>query len=226
MKKVFISRELEPGSAFIRLLQAEGFELIARSLLYFSLKPFSTLPLTEWVFFYSKNAVRFFFEGLKRNKIKLDTGVQLAAMGRATAVLLGQHVPKVDFTGDGNAGRVAQNFLPFCKGKKVLFPQARHSLRSVQLLLGDRIEAHDLVVYDNQPIRDIDIPQPGVLVFTSPMNARTYFGKYQLHEKQKVIAIGESTALALAEMGIAEVELAAAPSEEAMARAVIKVIAG
>jgi len=54
-------------------------------------------------------------------------------------------------------------------------------------------------------------------VFTSPLNAQAYFARYALLEGQKVVAIGRTTAQAIADLGISNVITAPTPTEEVLA---------
>ena len=77
-------------------------------------------------------------------------------------------------------------------------------------------------IYDNRPLAAPPYSDAEVLVFTSPMNAQAYFSKHILAEKQRVVAIGQTTAGALRELGIATVEVAASPDERGLAEAVLR----
>ena len=77
-------------------------------------------------------------------------------------------------------------------------------------------------IYNNQPIAEPPFSAADVLVFTSPMNAQAYFSKHILRKKQRVVAIGETTAGALRELGVSEIEIAAEPTERGLAEAVLR----
>ncbi|MCB0562526.1 MAG: uroporphyrinogen-III synthase, partial [Phaeodactylibacter sp.] len=62
------------------------------------------------------------------------------------------------------------------------------------------------------------------LVFTSPLNAEVYFGKYALEKEQQVVAIGDTTAAALHRLGVRKVIVAEEPSEKSLASAVISLL--
>jgi len=106
----------------------------------------------------------------------------------------------------------------------VLFPAARHSMKSIAAYLDDHYQAFYLEVYDNQPIANPAQRNDKVLVFTSPLNARSYFSHYPLLPSQKVVAIGATTAKALHRLGISDIMTAAAPNERSLAEAVIGVM--
>jgi len=65
MKTIFISRKLSKDSFFKTKLEEAGFTIHGKSLLKFSAIPFQKTPKSDWIFFYSKNGVKFFFQRLK-----------------------------------------------------------------------------------------------------------------------------------------------------------------
>lgn len=215
---VFISRELTADSEFSKQLQLAGFEVIGTSLIQFKAIPFSSLPQVDWVFFYSKNAVQFFFENLRNAKLKFQA--KWAVFGKGTAKALENELQLADFIGSGDPQLNAGYFALAAKGQKVLFPRAAQSQLSIQKLLENKIEAIDLVVYENQPLTHFELPKCDWLVFTSPMNAEAYFSKYPVQEGQQILAIGKTTAAALQQLGIANVKTAEEPSELALAQAI------
>jgi len=219
MSKVFISRNLDVESVFLRKLQSIGFEVISKSLIEFSPVPFDEIPKTDWVFFYSKKAVRYFFAHSRQANLKVDA--KIAALGAGTAEALREWQVEADFTGTGEPTITARAFLQTARGQRVLFPRAQQSRQSVQQALGDKIEAVDLIVYRNEPRKDFDLPTCDWLVFTSPLNAQAYAQKYEILPEQRVLAIGETTAKALRDIGVSPVKIADAPTEEALAKAIL-----
>ncbi len=219
MKKVFISRDLSDDSIFRKILMASNFGVHGESLVDFSPVPISQLPPAAWLFFYSKTGVRYFFQQISPEKI---TGVKLAAIGPGTAAALEEAIRPPDFTGDGDPESTAALFLETARGQRVLFPRAKESRQSIQKILEPHLTALDLVVYENSPRRDFTLPDFDVLVFTSPLNAQAYFSKKRWEETQKVVAIGKTTAKALAKLGVERVIVAENPSEESLAAEVLK----
>ena len=165
--------------------------------------------------------MKFFFEQINK---PLPFSSQFATIGPATADYLAEHFGHPHFVGDGHAETTANLFLLKSKGKKVLFPRAMNSMRSVQQYLGKEIEAIDLIVYDNIPKKNIDLPYFDCLVFTSPLNAIAYFSKTAFNENQLIIAIGKTTASALKQSGIKNVIIAEDPSEQSLASAILSFI--
>jgi len=220
VKKIFISRNLNKKSPFVKALQEEKVEIIGKGLIRFSAINFNTVPDHDWLFFYSKNGFKYFEKALKKANIQRPSSSKWASFGISTAQLL----PEIDFVGSGDPQRTANAFLKKAENQKVLFIQARNSQRSIQKILDSKIQAMELAVYKNTPKKKFDIPSCEILCFTSPLNAKAYFSKYALQKKQKVISIGKTTANALTELGIKKVVLADNPSEIGLAEKVIELM--
>ena len=218
MKLAFITREITNQSAFAQKLRAAGWSAEGHSLVQFSARSVSVVPQSDWWFFYSQQAVRFFLTG--RN---LPPLVKLGAIGISTAEAIERytgHTP--DFCGNGVPEDTAKAFLVLAKKQKVLFPGAAHSMHSIERLLENEITALPLPVYDNVPVKNPpDMQQASALVFTSPMNVRAYLAHFPVGPEQAVVAIGSTTAAALEEAGITNIIIASEPNEEALAKAVI-----
>lgn len=222
---IFISREISSDSIFKVMLEPAGYEIIGQSLIDFSPVPFDTIPQTDWLFFYSKRGVQFFFEQLKD---QLDTTIRIATIGPATAKRVEQYHYKVDFIGNGVPEATARDFIGIynvenTRNQVVVFPQAKNSRRSIQKLLKREIRAIDLIVYDNRISEPVQIPYTDILVFTSPMNVLAYLKSNQIHESQKIVAIGLTTALFLKQKGLKAVHIANTPSEKSMAEKVLEI---
>lgn len=217
LKRIFISRQLKANSPFLTQLPKEEYAVVGCSLLEFSAIPFSTLPDVDWIFFYSQKAVTFFFESIQPK----DLQVKYAAFGKGTAKALEQFGVSVDFCGTGDGANTAEAFLIAAKAKRVLFPRAQHSQKTIQRLLGKQLQVHDLIVYNNEPKTDFSLPPMDLLIFTSPMNAQAYFKRYPWKTTQKVLAIGETTGKALQELGITRVAIAPQASEMALLQMIL-----
>ena len=220
MTNVFISRDLSPDSVFKQLLEGQGLNVIGQSLIECTPVAFGECKAVDWLFFYSKNGVRYFFEGLKQ---PLLPSIRFATMGLGTASILQKYGYTVDFIGTGHPVSTASAFLKVAKQQRVLFPRAKNSQKSIQGLLGTTIKMEEVVVYANNPKSHFHIPYCGYLVFTSPLNAQAYFSEKTLKQGQNIIAIGNTTATALKKMGAIDIYRAAYPSEKAMAELVLTI---
>lgn len=201
-RSVFISRQLSSDSYFKRALTHYGFNVIGHSLIDFEAIAFGReLPDAHWIFFSSKNGVRFFFD----QQPHLPPNVRLAALGSSTAKAIAAavgHMP--DFVGQGSdIPSIARQFAQLAAGQRVIFPQPLHSLETVQQTIGHLIQPIKIFCYQNTPTQaNLDLPVCDILVFTSPANVRNYLSRYPALPHQKIIAIGPTTAAALQEAGI------------------------
>lgn len=207
--KIFISRDLKPSSPLRLALETEGYEVIGESLLEFDYVPFNYFPECEWIFFYSPRCVDYFFESADPRRYKHSRFAVLGP-GTARAMIARDIVP--DFIGNGRPPETAEAFGDEAFEQRVLFPQAKNSRKSVEKLLEGQIDIIDIVVYSNSPRQDVKLPACDILIFTSPLNAETYFNQHSLDTKQKVIAIGETTAASLRNLSIYQFKTAQSPT--------------
>ncbi len=192
-QKVFISREYGKNDYLSRTLINLGFALEGKSLIEFKEIKIRELPKTEWVFFSSKHAVRYFLN----QKPKLD-GVKFGCIGSSTSQELRSFGYRADFIGANTDTKlVGKQFAAKVGSSKVLFPIAKDSLQSIQWQMPKRDNAINLNVYYTIK-HSIEISSDcQILVFTSPSNAEAYFEKNKLLPHQKVIAMGDATASSL-----------------------------
>ncbi len=214
---LFVSRALQTDSPIARFARERGHTLTAFSLVTFEAVPFALPePWPDWVFFYSKQGVRFFFERLSAFRQKIPAHVRLAAIGPGTAraIRAAGHAP--DFVGMGHPEATARAFRQIAHAQRVLFPRAETSRQSVQQLVADAVEVTDLVVYRNTIRTNLALPEADVLAFTSPLNAEAWYQQRPPRPDQEVVAIGPTTARALRTLGIERVLVARRPDEEAL----------
>jgi uroporphyrinogen-III synthase len=217
MPSIFISRELGPESPFFQFFDPKDVQIHGQSLVEFHLRPFAELPACDWCFFSSRQAVRFFFLGLKNAGFALPKSVKIGVLGEGTAQALKNQALAPDFWGNGDPDTVGRAFGIVAEGQKVLFPRAAQSRESIQKSMSGTVEVINLVVYENLGRTEFELPHADVLVFTSPLNAQAYFAKYRLQAEQQVLAIGQTTADALRSICGGEVHIAESPSEAALA---------
>jgi hydroxymethylbilane synthase len=219
LKKVFITRDLKETDFFKATLEEVGFSVFGQSLIAFSKVDFGIIPNCDWLFFYSKNGVKYFFENIDNQSV---INKNIGTMGASTADFLTQNFGlKADFFGTGEPLQTAKAFIKIAANQTVLFLRAEYSKQSIQQQLGNTIIAKDLVVYKNQPLSDFDVIDADILVFTSPMNVEAYFNKMVLKPNQKIISIGNTTAKALEILNIERFFIAETPSEKGLVEAVL-----
>jgi len=223
MMQVFISRSLDKESIFAKTLSEKGIGIEAQSLVEFSALVFELPPHFDWLFFYSKTGVEFFFKQV--NLDQLPNNVKIAGLGPATAhrvQIISGRTP--DFIGNGTPEQSASEFSKIAKGQTVLFARAADSRQSVQLLLQSDINVIEIIVYKNKIIDNVAATSANIMVFTSPLNAEAYFKKHKLTTVQQVIAIGNTTEKALQALGVKKIIVAESPDESALAVEVLKVL--
>ncbi len=222
MKSAFITRNINKNGSFFKTLTHQDFEVNGLSFIEFKAVQVATFPTCDWIFFYSKNGIRFFFEQVQRLDLNIrNLDCKWATIGQASTTYLEKFGIKADFIGTGEPLSTSKAFIKLAKNQQVLFPRAFNSKKSIQNILGNQIKAIDLVIYENYFIQNIEKRNEYFLVFTSPMNAQAYFNTFQLDDYQHVIAIGQTTAKALIELGINDFTISNQPSEEDLAEAVL-----
>lgn len=204
-KKIFISRSID--QKYWQSQLGDAVEIVGQSLIDITPIPFD-LPIADWMFFYSKNGVTHFFEQSHGQLAPY----KWAAIGKQTAALLSEYVMDVDFIGTGTGVSTAPAFQAVLEPDEIVcFVQAQNSLQAVQKAMKHR-DTISISVYHNTPSSYIPKQNFDILIFTSPMNAKTYFQK-RTYINETVIAIGTTTQKALHELGITAV-MPVFPSEQ------------
>ena len=215
-QRVFVSRDLTHESYLRRILEARQFTVDGRALIETNPVTIGSLPDSEWIFFSSKQAVQHFF----RQRPTVD-GRRFACVGKSTAEALRKFGHRADFIGGSTDTRLTgKQFAALIGDARVLFPQAKGSLRSVQQQSVKKGQAIDLVVYETILKNDTPVDPASIYVFTSPSNVEAYFAKNTLPASVKVIAMGHATRSALREQGVQHPHLPDAFDEAGLSRAV------
>ena len=219
-KQVFISRNLSPNSTFAALVQSQGWQVQGQSLLDINYLPIKQpLIQSDWYFFYSGLALMWFWTQCQGQKLP-----KIALLGPSKAQWWTEHYgQKPDFVGNGQPEQTAKNFDQLSANQSITFFRAKNSRQSLehQLQSGQRIFSE--IIYDNQIIKSFNCPQAQVLVFTSPLNVQAYFQHCQAQAHQRFLAIGQTTAQALNNLGL-KAEIAQEANEEQLARLVLSPI--
>ena len=218
-KTIFISRNLTSISPILIKLNTMGYEVINESLIKISQIRFTHTPSTQWIFFSSRNAIKYFFA----QNPEVNPNVKYGVMSTVSAEYLSEFGNKADFVGEGvDVTQIAKDFAEFIKDDTVLFPQAIDSLQTIQKQLSFTNICHNLFVYKTSQRIDFEIPTVDLLVFTSPSNVKAYFEKYKLLKGQKVVAIGSTTYNQLKNYGIKTIGLPKSFNEMGLLDAILK----
>lgn len=214
MPSVYISRNLKDKSKFRNLLEMKAWEVQAKSLVKFEKYPITDfLPATDWIFFYSKNGVKYFLKQIDKSYLK---NKKFGCIGTGTEKALHNKGFTSSFTGTGAVNQIIADYKKLVAGKSVLFPRALHSLKTIQIGIQDSSEVYDLPVYLNTPLENPPKFNSDYLIFTSPMNAENYFKHHEIGKKQKLIAIGNSTGKRLMHLSKQKVYVSPKPDEESL----------
>jgi len=216
--RVFISRNKKKDDYFVNALEGNGFQVTCSSLIDIVPVPFKVVPETDWIFFSSRHAVKHFFSGdphLHNQKI--------GCIGKSTAEALRKFNRHADFIGYSTDTRLTgKQFAARVGNDTVLFPQAKGSMRSVQLGFVKKEQISDLIVYETIRTDSSHLSNNHfkVLVFTSPSNAEIFLEKFNIRGNQSVIAMGEATGQMLKRFGVSQVSYTDEFNDTALARAV------
>jgi uroporphyrinogen-III synthase len=211
--KVFISRYLQAASPLWELKTQHGWELDHRSLLSISPVCPPPVPPGDWVFFSSREGVRFFFQYYPPEQY---SHLRFGCVGLATAqALIGRGI-NPQFVGTGDPQTTIPAMINVMQGQRVLFAGAKFSRETMERALQEHAHTARLVLYHNQPV---DNPRPTdatLMVFTSPMNATAYLSRYPTSATQRLIAIGSTTQQSILELGYKDVRTPELPNERSL----------
>lgn len=214
--KVFISRDLDETDFIHRALTAHQYTVSGKSLINITKVRFSSIPPTDWIFFSSRNSVKFFFE--QEPIIRPET--KFAVIGKGTESVLREFGKIPHFIGYHiDILQTAKEFRSILGDESVLFPGAKDSLRSIQKELSFTNHIHELAVYRTD-LNPSPVEQADVYIFTSPSNVESFFMQNTLPKQARVIGMGLSTSRALEAHGIKDCIIPVSPDEVGLAEAV------
>lgn len=197
--RVFITRKLHADSFMKKALEAHGFILYDQLLAEYS--PVSwTLPSADfsWIFFSSKQAVRYFMKRYKHQE-----GIKYGAIGKGTADELRKYQQRASFIGQStDTARIGKQFAAMVGKSHVLFPVASNSMRSVQKQFPVSNQCIDLVVYRTEQQIPDTFPEADVYLVSSPANAEVLLSHVPVRPDARWIAFGDATAKVLQKKGI------------------------
>lgn len=219
-RKVFVTKTFKEDDYLSSALKRLNFEVEGKSLIEFKQIRIKELPKTDWVFFSSKHAVRYFFN----QDPKLESHVKFGCIGTSTSAELRSFGKRADFIGQSTDVKlVGKQFSSKIGNARVLFPIARGSMQSIQWQMVKRENVFNLEVYATLK-HSVEIPQEHeILIFTSPSNVEAYFEKNTVHPHQKVVAMGESTGKALEKLKVKKYVMPASFDDLGLFRAVMAV---
>jgi uroporphyrinogen-III synthase len=197
-QSLFISRNRNEINVLIDFCANHNIDLITHSFLTFEKVSFSIKESYEAIFFGSPRAVKFFFS---QQRVAENCTI-IGCIGEMTAESLRVIGIEPTFIGQqaGNPGKVGRQFKEIVGSKRVLFPQAENSNRSVSSLFpADQLE--EITCYKTSTNSTL-IPNCDYYIFTSPSNVEGFLKANNILSKAAVIAWGKTTEKYLFEQGI------------------------
>lgn len=196
---IFISRKLEEDSILLDYFKSKKLSFLDQSLIEFSPVKFER-PWSEWLFFYSKKGVRYYFDQQPPQRMRSH---KLACFGPGTAsYLLDNYGFMPDFIGTGEKEATTLGLLNTAANESVCFVVGRQSLRSVQAIIGEKLEWTEICVYDNTPAVTPDLSTYKTAIITSPMNYESFVTNGG--SADHIISIGASTSQKIKEISSAK----------------------
>lgn len=216
--RVFISRPKKSAEHFFNAMEMSGYDVHGYSMTRFEQIPFTGIPESHWIFFSSKNCVKYFFS----LHPGLPAEIKIGCIGGATAEALKKKGIKCDFIGTSNDTlEIGKEFATLVGNAKVLFPQSTASFRTIQKQFTSQKNLIDMVVYDTVEDLGANPKDADIIVLTSPTNAMLYLRKKKVQPDQLFVAIGNSTEEVLIKAGIKNIIKPWNTSELALADIVV-----
>jgi hydroxymethylbilane synthase len=214
-KSILITRELRPGSLIRQWANETKIQLTEMSFIETVSVTGLSIPETDWIFFSSPQSANLYFETypLKAKKI--------AALSEGTADALLQLGHPTSFTGDSSKAtkQIGTDFFNQVKSSElVLFPLSDISKKQVSAQKGNHTII-ELITYKTALVPIKLQHEQQVILFTSPSNVDGFLLKNQLTEKTGILAIGETTASRLRELGFDKITVSESTNEKALVKA-------
>jgi len=183
----------------IYLLNESKFQgvqnLVLNQIVYYDFK--ADLREFDALLISSQNAIK----ALVQSSNALNLNLQVYAVGAKTAeAALKLGFKKVKFPKNAYAKELVKEFGFELKTKKCLYLRAKTISSNLdQDLLALGVDLKQIIVYENiyKPSKNFKLIQPCILIFTSPLSVRNFLKNFSIHSKDKLIALGSSTAAQL-----------------------------
>ncbi len=164
----------------------------------------------NWVIFTSQVTVREFDRLMKLHGGTWSGGTKRAAVGRKTAQAAADLGWSIDFVGDvADAVSLAEQLADENRGRigKVLFPCGQAAGNDLESGLAsavkemERLVCYDMITHPTLSSAVRGIPDPDVIVFTSPQAARFLLAERPLGKNTIAVSIGPATSQVLQSLG-------------------------
>lgn len=190
--RVFISKNEADCSSLIQWKECNRFAWTFKSLISTSPVEFEKNGIFDWLFFGSKNAVKYYVK-----KTTISSKEKIACIGESTAAEFLKIGVKPSFIGknSGKPSEIGQELKKIVKNERIFFPESNISKKTISSLFSTEQKCCE-VVYQTIP-EEVVISDCDIYVFTSPSNVISYLKNNNLPVSARVIAWGETTALEL-----------------------------
>jgi hydroxymethylbilane synthase len=197
-QKVFVTKNFRENDLLPRALKKLDFQVEGKSLIEFKEVKIDLLPVSEWIFFSSKHAVKYFFH----QKPAIGK-VKFGCISKQTASELRQFGHRADFIGQSTDTKfIGKQFSAVAGNAKVLFPIAKESMQSIQNQLTRKENAINLPVYQTIKHPQTIDKDTNIVVFTSPSNVDAFFETNKWEAGYKAVAMGDATSSTLQRKGV------------------------
>lgn len=211
MISVFVSKDT-PWTYFEAIARRKLATFTYRSCIRLELAGLDQPPQSDWIFFSSPSGVQLFLD-----HYTLPAGLKIAALASGTAAALRARKVNLHFqpASDDVEASVREFAARLGPSDTVLYPRSSASLLRLHSVLSPP-RLIDWPFYHTLP----NPPEEAVgshcayLVFTSPSNANAYLDAHPPGPAQRIVAIGESTAISLRARGISNILLSESPNPE------------
>lgn len=212
---IYITKSVEELPVLGRLLAANGIQAHFQPLIQTEAVAVGQWTKTDWVFFGSRNAVRY---ALQANPQLLEQK-KIGVVGPGTAKEIRKMGYLPHFTGEqADVELVAGAFLSIIQpGENVLLPLGEQSERTLVKSWENKLPLETVVVYRTKPLAVSNLPQTDYVLFTSPSNARSWVNQGGHLSGIKALAMGKTTASTLEQLGFSSPIICHGYSELALA---------
>ncbi len=208
VRQVFISKKLDEESYFKKVIRRLNWGLADEPLIQTRAIAIDKIPDYRWIFFNSKNAVKYFFD-LEEVRVEEIRNKKIACISAGTAEYVERYGFSSHFIGDGtDISQIAQAFAACCKDQRVIFPCSTISIQNIEKAINYVAEVIHFPVYETIELSkkwEVDFDY---LIFTSPSNARAFLKSNSIALTSKMIAMGERTKRELIDRGVLEERIA------------------
>lgn len=214
-KSILVTRSLRADSLIRKWTAEKNIELIEKSFIETVAITSLTIPKTDWIFFSSPQSVNLYFAHYKLAAKKV------AALSNGTAVELSNNNVKADFIGSDSktTKEISNDFFKQIKSAEtVLFPLSDISKRNILAYVKTE-NVIEMTTYKTSLLNEKLTDIPGIILFTSPSNVDGFLLSNKPELKTQILAIGETTAARLRELGMKDILVSDSTNENELVKA-------